>query len=238
MAHGAFFSTLPRSSGYRSIDRLASATLGLMQESGGSGMADIQVEMGIGPPTGAAFPSWELRDQAGQAIDLMADRAGRARWSCSIAVPPGDRSVRRSSWSCRRWRRTWRPRGSPSMRSATTLRTCLRVSPSGMASPIPCSAMRASGLIPRARHPQRGGRAGASRASRIPACSSSTRTARWPRNTSTRATGSETPARDSCNKSSGSPPPTTGPRRRWGPMWSSSRPNSTHPAIRGGSGSG
>ena len=40
-------------------------------------MADVQVEMGIGPPTGAAFPSWELRDQAGQAIDLMADRAGR-----------------------------------------------------------------------------------------------------------------------------------------------------------------
>ena len=40
-------------------------------------MADDQVEMEIGPPTGAAFPSWELRDQAGQTIDLMADRAGR-----------------------------------------------------------------------------------------------------------------------------------------------------------------
>ena len=42
-----------------------------------AGVANIQVEMGIGPPTGAAFPSWELRDQAGQAIDLIADRAGR-----------------------------------------------------------------------------------------------------------------------------------------------------------------
>lgn len=60
------------------IDRLASGTLGLLRDSGGSGVADIQVEMGIGPPTGAAFPSGELRDQAGQAIDLMADRAGRA----------------------------------------------------------------------------------------------------------------------------------------------------------------
>ena len=40
-------------------------------------MADSQVEMGIGPPTGAAFPSWELRDQAGQPIDLIADRDGR-----------------------------------------------------------------------------------------------------------------------------------------------------------------
>ena len=59
------------------IDRLAFAALGLLQDSGGAGVADIQAEMGIGPPMGSAFPSWELRDQAGQAIDLMADRAGR-----------------------------------------------------------------------------------------------------------------------------------------------------------------
>lgn len=40
-------------------------------------MADVQAEMAIGPPTGSAFPSWELRDQAGQPLDLMAHRAGR-----------------------------------------------------------------------------------------------------------------------------------------------------------------
>jgi hypothetical protein len=40
-------------------------------------MADPQAEMVIGLPEGAAFPSWELRDQAGQPVDLMADRAGR-----------------------------------------------------------------------------------------------------------------------------------------------------------------
>ena len=64
-------------SGERQPAACFSALLGSLQNSGGSGMADVQVEMGIGPPTGAAFPSWELRDQAGQAIDLIADRAGR-----------------------------------------------------------------------------------------------------------------------------------------------------------------
>ena len=40
-------------------------------------MADSQAEMAIGPVTGSAFPSWELRNQAGQPIDLTADRDGR-----------------------------------------------------------------------------------------------------------------------------------------------------------------
>lgn len=40
-------------------------------------MADVQVEMAIGPPVGTAFPSWELHDQAGKPVDLLEDRAGR-----------------------------------------------------------------------------------------------------------------------------------------------------------------
>jgi hypothetical protein len=40
-------------------------------------MADVQVEMVIGPPVGTRFPSWELQDHAGKPVDLLEDRGGQ-----------------------------------------------------------------------------------------------------------------------------------------------------------------